>query len=131
MLRQLPALAITCFLSLSAQAAGGGDNHLIGSLFMTPEQRDQLDASGHLNTDTPRQVAPGSIRFNGSVRRSSGPQTGWLNGKRLGQLRLPDELGSARLSGDRLLVQGGERTEVLKAGESLNIGNQLTRRRTQ
>ncbi len=126
-LRLCPAILLLC---CSAHAAGG-DNHLIGSLFMTPEQRDQLDATGHFNPDRPRQVAPGSIRFNGSVRRSSGRETAWLNGRRIGQIELPDEIGNARLSGDRLLVEGRERTEVLKAGESLNVGNQLARRRAQ
>ena len=117
-------------LSGTAQSAES-DNHLIGPLFLTPEQRDQLDASGHLNPDKPRQVAPGSIRFNGSVRRSSGRETAWMNGKRLGKLKLPEEVGTARLSGDKLLVENRGRTDILRAGESLSANDSLSRRREQ
>ncbi|MGH1359851.1 MAG: hypothetical protein ACRBC3_13870 [Burkholderiaceae bacterium] len=123
---------ITVFLlSLIGSPASSADNHLIGPLFLTPEQRDQLDASGQVSPGLPEQVAPGSIRFNGSISRSSGQRTGWLNGKRLSRFIKPEDLGRLELADDKLLVERSDGTAILKAGDSLNIEGGATRRRAQ
>lgn len=48
-------------------------DNLPGRLFFTPEQRAEIDRQ--------RQTARPGGSLNGEVRRSSGPDTRWINGK--------------------------------------------------
>lgn len=88
----LPALCalsvMVCLLSGSGQAAALDQRASpgLGRLFMTPEQRRELDASrpAHSTPGTPdaglRLPAASHVVLTGVLKRSGGPDVVWING---------------------------------------------------
>lgn len=122
------AIAIVVLGALAA-AAGPVAAQELGRLFLTPEQRDALDARRKARLpDAPAAAAqPRSTRIDGYVMRSGGKSTIWVNGEALTEgsrseevrafLRR-DEPGRVSLS----VGDGGQRVNV-KIGETLDLGS--------
>ena len=120
-MRQVAALLLACALlaprAVPAQA--------LGRLFFTPEQREALDARRKARLpDKPVALAPSpTTRIDGSVQRSSGRSTVWIDGAAVPEGTQPDGL-RIRRSGDpsRVTVVVGEdgRRVNLRVGETLD-----------
>ena len=100
----------------------------LGRLFLTPEQRNALDARRRTRVpDTPQAAAvveSATTRFDGSVRRADGRSTVWVNGEALGDgaqqegLRvLPRRTDPSQVT---LEIGEGARKIDLKVGQSLD-----------
>lgn len=82
----LPVLLSTAFVLAVAADARAADP--LGRLFLTPEQREALDARRRARLPdkpaTPTAVAPVS-RVDGYVQRSAGRSTVWVNGQAISE----------------------------------------------
>lgn len=114
---------------LGLAATPGTAAEPLGRLFMTPEQRAELDSAresgNYLLTDAvqrarPRAVSPDEpVVLNGVVRRSRGPDVAWVNGTRVSKsgpegvhvLRGPDRHNQVTLE------EAGGTTARLKPGQ--------------
>lgn len=99
------------------------DNRLIGRLFYTPYQRDQIDARRQSEPTPPTQVSTRelspSTRYNGSVLRSNGPATAWVDGMRLDQIDQSDASIRLQLNGRRLAVRSANGLKLVEPGQTL------------
>ena len=71
---------VLMLLCLAAPAAAAAEE--LGRLFLTPQQRQDLDrrrATNRVEEETP-QVREGPLTLEGHVQRSSGKTTTWVNG---------------------------------------------------
>jgi len=97
----------------------------LGRLFFTPEQRDALDARRKARLpDKPVALAPSpTTRIDGSVKRSLGKSTVWIDGSAVPEGTQPEGL-RIRRGGDpsRVTVIIGEdgRRINLRVGETLD-----------
>ena len=98
----------------------------MGRLFLTPERRAVLDRERQMNISAQRTVEEPMLSVDGIVKRSSGKNTIWINGRsKYGQ---PGENGiTAVLSptdASRAIVGvTGEPVSQLKVGETLDRGS--------
>jgi hypothetical protein len=99
----------------------------LGRLFLTPQQREALDARRKARVpDKPAAVqASPNTRLDGYVKRSSGPTTVWINGEPLPDQapdapRVESGRGEGRVSIS--VGEGGNRAE-LKPGQTLDRAN--------
>lgn len=112
-------------LLLCAVLAPAAQAQELGRLFFTPEQRDALDARRKARLpDKPAALAPSpTTRVNGSVKRSLGKSTVWVDGSAVPEGTQPEGL-RIRRSGDpsRVTVIVGEdgRRVELRVGETLD-----------
>lgn len=120
-MRPLAALLLACAL-LAPRAAPAQE---LGRLFFTPEQREALDARRRARLpDKPAALAPSpTTRVDGSVQRSSGRSTVWIDGAAVPDGTQPEGL-RIRRGGDpsRIHVIVGEdgRRIELRVGETLD-----------
>jgi len=88
---------------------------ILGRLFFTEQQRQDLDRRRQANTQETAVVVESTVTVNGQVSRSSGRSTTWING-------VPQE--SARKPPDpaRVTLPGGEGAPSvsLKIGQTLD-----------
>ena len=75
----LPLLLVAALMPTPAWAQA--DTPELGRLFYSPERRAALDRQRTLNIQTVRTEQGETLRLDGIVRRSSGKQTVWLNGR--------------------------------------------------
>ncbi len=87
----------------------------MGRLFLTPEQRDDLDRRRANNVQDAVVTAASRVTVGGQVARSSGRNTVWLNG-------IPQFDGPRAPDPARVAVPKGEQegTVTLKIGETLD-----------
>jgi hypothetical protein len=71
------AFAALAIGSLAAYPADAAD---LGRLFLTPQQRIELDKRRQANAVEAEVVVESSVTLNGQVTRSSGKSTVWING---------------------------------------------------
>jgi len=128
---------LTFFISCETLAAEG-----LGRLFLTPEQRSQLDISRAkrdqrlpITTETdpaataPVPQGPEIVTYNGVVRRSDGKSTVWLNGKAVNERNRIGNDGDSKINvlGMRsdgalsVAIPQADRTASLKVGQSLDV----------
>jgi hypothetical protein len=107
-----------------AQQSGAQE---LGRLFLTPEQRSTLDARRKARVpDKPAAVLLESpyTRVDGSVRRSAGKSTVWVNGEAIPEGVQPEgaRLSSRGAGKDRVSVPVGESKQrvELRPGETLD-----------
>jgi hypothetical protein len=114
----LPALTSTIFaplalilLCLAAPAATAAEE--LGRLFLTPQQRQDLDRRRSTNRaeEEAPQIREGPLTLEGHVQRSSGKSTTWING-------VPQDDSHASRDPARLTVV----PNVGEPGVSLKIG---------
>jgi hypothetical protein len=120
-MRRTAALLLLC-AALAPRAAIAQD---LGRLFFTPEQRDALDARRKARLpDKPTALAPSpTTRIDGSVTRSSGRSTLWIDGAAVPDGTQPEGLRIRRSSdASRVIVVVGEdgRRIDLRVGETLD-----------
>jgi hypothetical protein len=119
------AIALLLAALLGAPAA---DAQELGRLFFTPEQRAALDARRKARTpDKPaavERVESSVTRIDGTVRRSGGKSTVWVNSEAIPEGSPSDAARVAPGTG-RVTVpaRDGERRQDLRVGESLNRGS--------
>lgn len=136
-------LFLLCFLfSCEAWSADG-----LGRLFLTPEQRTQLDAIrarrdprlpvvGETEPATATAPAapaappgPDTVTYNGMVRRSDGKSTVWINGKAVDErnrVRGPHEVNVVGLHADgavSVAVPQASRAASLRVGQILSVNS--------
>ena len=114
-------LAALVLLLVAPQAAA----QQLGRLFFTPEQRDALDARRRARLpDKPAALAPSpTTRIDGSVRRSSGRSTVFVDGEALPENAQPEGLQLRRgADPSRITVIVGEdgRRIEMRVGETLD-----------
>jgi len=117
--------AAAVLLALGLLAAGAARAQELGRLFFTPEQREALDARRKARLpDKPAALAPSpTTRIDGSVKRSSGKSTVWLDGVAVPDGTQPEGLRVRRGSDpSRVTVTVGEsgRRVELRVGETLD-----------
>jgi hypothetical protein len=101
--------------SQPAAAAAPAAPERLGRLFLTPQQREDLDRRRQLNIQEAVVSNEGALTVNGQVARSGGKTTTWVNGVPENDAYPPAE--SARLP----LEPGDSQTGVqLKIGESFD-----------
>lgn len=125
---------IYLFFPVSSSATDG-----LGRLFLTPEQRAQLDLvrvkrDQHQTTNSdasmPAMAAPagpGVVTYNGMVKRSDGKSTVWINGKPVNErdrTRKDAEVNVLGLRNDgavSLAIPQANRIASLKVGQNLEV----------
>jgi hypothetical protein len=123
-MRHAAALLLACAL-LAPRAVLAQE---LGRLFFTPEQREALDARRRARLpDKPAALAPSpTTRVDGSVRRSLGKSTVWVDGSAVPEGTQPEGL-RIRRGGDpsRVSVIVGEdgRRIEMRVGETLDRGS--------
>jgi hypothetical protein len=120
--------AILLGTALSLWTAGAQAQEL-GRLFFTPDQRAALDARRKARVPDKPAATPIAdsplTRIDGSVRRSGGKSTVWVNGETIPEGTQP---GSAKVRGTspgRVSIPAGEGAQRydLRVGESLDRGS--------
>jgi hypothetical protein len=123
-MRQAAALLLACAL-FAPRAVLAQE---LGRLFFTPEQRAALDARRKARLpDKPAALAPSpTTRIDGSVQRSSGRSTVWIDGAAVPDGTQPEGL-RIRRSGDPsrvTVIVGEDRRRVdMRVGETLDRGS--------
>ncbi len=104
-------------------AAHATDNLSLGPLFFTPEQRDIVDGlikpTAVPVSKVPEQELPPVARYNGSVRRSGGRSTGWVNGIRLEGIDQRKAKAQLELRGRRLAVRNAQGLSLVEPGQTV------------
>jgi hypothetical protein len=131
-LRALAAVLLACLLTRAAIAAAPPPNSL-GRLFMTPEQRERLEARRQLKAvevstaqnEAAEEEAPVAsyLTVQGQVLRSDGRQTIFINGTPYAADESPKgtQLVRGRRAGEVVIVPADNAPPVrLKVGQSLD-----------
>lgn len=103
-------------LALSGALSAHAESNL-GRLFLTPQKRDILDALRQNNAHLNPEETLDKVRLDGIVRRSSGKQTIWINGRPYSDhapVSRSDERSARVITGSRKGVE-------LKVGESTKL----------
>ena len=129
------ALTVTMALTTIAAPAPAADHHRLGRLFLTPEQRDEIDARRRATPEPAPVSGSGSVRgehrprepvvsrVDGVVRRSGGPAVVWLDAVphqvQIG--RSVRDVPGARLEGDTVVLRDPSgQVRRLRAGQSVD-----------
>ena len=117
------------FLLVMLVAAPAAQSQELGRLFLTPEERANLDQRRKARVpDKPAAavVASPVTRVDGYVKRSAGPSTVWINGESVPE-NAPEapRIDSGREPSGSVSISVGEsgKRVRLKPGESLDRGN--------
>jgi hypothetical protein len=88
---------------------------ILGRLFLTEQQRQDLDRRRQANIQETAVVVESTVTVNGQVSRSSGRSTTWING-------VPQESARKPLDPARVTLPGGEGAPSvsLKIGQTLD-----------
>ena len=109
----LTPLLASALLALTPQPAVAYDN--LGRLFLTPQQRQDLDRRRQANIQDSAVSADNRVTVNGQVSRSSGKSTTWINGVPQENARKPRDPAQVTLPGGE-----GEAPVSLKIGQTLD-----------
>lgn len=128
------ATCAACTVILSAALpAPAAESPGLGRLFFTPQQRTQLDTArsqksrATLASEKPEEAAPlpQIVTYSGTVRRSDGKSTAWINGRPVAEGEVKSGVpvvGKIRPDGSVALdVQQTGRGVDLKVGQSIEI----------
>ena len=125
--------ALLTVVALLAIPSTQAEERVIGRLFFTPEQRDQLDAGrrdaiANRNRPPPTKAAPAPkapppqvVTLHGVVKRSDGAATVWVNGRPVSSRFEEADIGAGTIARDSVgvAVPGSKRRVRLKVGQSL------------
>jgi hypothetical protein len=106
-------LGAAFLLALAAGPAAAAEN--LGRLFLTPQQRQDLDRRRQANIREAAVVVENLVTATGQVSRSSGKTTVWLNGVPQASSRKPPDPARVTLPGGE-----GEPSVSLKIGQTLD-----------
>lgn len=107
------SLVLAGLLGLAAGPAAAQDR--LGRLFLTPQQREDLDRRRQANIREAAVVADSLVTINGQVSRSSGKSTTWINGVPQESTRKPQDPARVILPG----AEGAPSVSV-KIGQTLD-----------
>ena len=129
-------LFLLCFLCSTTTLAADP----LGRLFLTPEQRVQLDtaraqrdrrlpitAEAETTPAAPIPQGPATVTYNGVVRRSDGKSTVWINGKPVTERNHMGSAGDVNVTSVRrdgavsVTIPQADRQASLKVGQSLDV----------
>jgi hypothetical protein len=110
---RLASLFLAGLLGLAAGPAAAQQN--LGRLFLTPQQREDLDRRRQANIQEAAVVADSFVTVNGQVSRSSGKSTTWINGVPQESTRKPQDPARVTLPGAE-----GAPPVNLKIGQTLD-----------
>jgi hypothetical protein len=104
--------AVTVIAALLALLPGIGSAQEMGRLFLTPEQRETLDARRRAKVPDKPGAAPAApvTRIDGYVQRSGGKSTIWVNGEAQAE-------GAAQTNARIQPSSGGETSVTVPVGE--------------
>ena len=105
-----PAIAAVALAVGSIGAPHAAQPAELGRLFLTPQQRVELDKRRQANAVEAETVVESTVTLNGQVTRSSGKTTVWLNG-----VPQYDSAGTARGA-----YRDAETDAAIKAGQTLD-----------
>lgn len=112
--RRPASAAILAFLvAASALTAAPAGAEELGRLFLTPQQRKDLDWRRQTNFVEKETVVESLVTVNGRVTRSSGKTTTWING-------VPEDDTYGSTDPARVAVQGGTSRVPVKVGQTLD-----------
>lgn len=114
------ALVLALAGLLPSQQASAAEDAELGRLFLTPQQRQDLErrrATNVVQTPTATVTAENLITINGRVTRSGGKGTTWINGQ--AQNDMPAGKDSSAVS---LSPGEGEQAITLRIGQTLDKG---------
>ncbi len=119
---RMERLMNACLLAMGIVAAiqsGPALAEPMGRLFLTPERRAVLDRERQLNISGQKATEEPLLSVDGIVKRSSGKNTIWINGRPNGE---GNAVLAPRSSNQVILTQDSEPTGLtrLKPGEALN-----------
>lgn len=101
----------------------------LGRLFFTPGNRAELDRQRATNRQSGQSLQGDRLTLNGTIVRSNGKRTYWINGRQQEGNALPPGV-TATTSGNRpgqtIFHVNGEPTTTLRVGESANRGTEET-----
>jgi len=106
-------LLLLLALALGPVPAAAQQN--LGRLFLSPQQREDLDRRRQANIQEAAAVTESLLTVNGQVSRSSGKSTTWINGVPQESTRKPRDPARASLPG----AEGGPQV-TLKIGQTLD-----------
>jgi len=106
-------LLLLLALALGPVPAAAQQN--LGRLFLSPQQREDLDRRRQANIQEAATVTESLLTVNGQVSRSSGKSTTWINGVPQESTRKPRDPARASLPG----AEGGPQV-TLKIGQTLD-----------
>ena len=106
-------LAATVLLAIVAGPVAAVET--LGRLFLTPQQREDLDRRRQANIQEAAVVVQSLVTVNGQVSRSSGKTTVWVNGVPEASTKKPRDPARVTLSGTE-----GEPSVSLKVGQTLD-----------
>jgi hypothetical protein len=109
----MPVLAGAFALAISAGPAVAVEN--LGRLFLTPQQRQELDRRRNANIRESAVVVENLVTATGQVSRSSGKTTFWLNGVPQAHSRKPPDPAKVTVPGGE-----GQPSVTLKIGQTLD-----------
>src|SRR2546427_4636603 len=100
---------------LGLAAGPAAAQEILGRLFFTEQQRQDLDRRRQANIQETAVVVESTVTVNGQVSRSSGRSTTWING-------VPQESTRKPLDPARVTLPGGEGAPSvnLKIGQTLD-----------
>lgn len=78
--RAVPPRLAALLLAALLLAAGARAEAPLGRLFFTPEQRHEIDRQWRQELQSPLPTHDSRLTINGTVRRTSGAGTTWING---------------------------------------------------
>ena len=112
---RIVAILVVCLCSLLPAAAQTFSREEMGRLFLTPQQRLDLDRRRSSNQAAAAATIEDIVTVNGLVTRSSGKSTTWINNAPMDDLALPR-------TGVRVPVQQSpeDKPVPLKVGETLD-----------
>jgi len=99
------------FAAVSAMPVASAQD--LGRLFLTPQQRKDLDRQRQTDFVAKETVVESVVTVNGRVTRSSGRTTTWING-------VPEDDTYRSADPARVAVDGGTSRVPVKVGQSLD-----------
>jgi hypothetical protein len=122
---RLASLFLAGLLGLAAGPAAAQQN--LGRLFLTPQQREDLDRRRQANIQEAAVVADSFVTVNGQVSRSSGKSTTWINGVPQESSRRPQDPARVALPGAEgapsVNLTIGQTLDKVRGGIKDELGN--------
>src|SRR5712664_89134 len=100
---------------LGLAAGPAAAQEILGRLFFSEQQRQDLDRRRQANAQETAVVVENTVTVNGQVSRSSGKSTTWINGVPLATATRPRGPASVTLPGGE-----GAPSVILKIGQTLD-----------
>lgn len=120
--------SILCgLLTLLLATVATGQDAPLGRLFFTPTKRAMMDQQRQLNIQETQTLEGASVTLNGTVIRSSGKRTVWVNDRPQHDNQTPQGVAvstRARAPGQARVNLQGETATDLKVGETVNRATQ-------